>query len=108
MRENGHAIMREIARKNGISAHALTSGNKSRLYAWPRQEAMYELFVRCTHLSIPAIAAIVGVSDPTTVRYGVAAHAARIGVPTPRMGNTAQRGWLSMCEAYQQVMRQAA
>lgn len=108
MRVNGHDLMREIAKRNGIAASSLVSGSKARVYAWPRQEAMYELFTQCPHLSLPAIAAIVGVSDHTTVRHGIAAHAERAGLPTPLMGTRSVRGWTSLCAAYEQVMRKAA
>lgn len=108
MRVNGRDLMRDVAKKHGIATSALVSGNKARAYAWPRQEAMYELFTQCPHLSLPAIASIVGVSDHTTVRHGIAAHAERAGLPTPLMGTRSVRGWASLCAAYEQAMRKAA
>lgn len=79
MRVTGKAVVEAVARCHGLDYEDLVGMRRSRAYAWPRQEAMYEVYRRCPHLSYPAIGKLFG-RDHTTVLYGVREHCLRNGI----------------------------
>jgi chromosomal replication initiator protein len=70
-------ILREVARKHGLTVEQLLAPVRSRYIAHARQEAMWEMRQR-TILSFPEIARRCGLKDHTTAIYGVRSHEARI------------------------------
>lgn len=70
-------IIREVAEKYDITPEDITGTCRRRMYAWPRQEAMW----RCrteTSMSMPDIGRRFGNRDHTTVLYSIRAHAKRM------------------------------
>lgn len=80
MRENAANIIGAVAFKNGLTTAQMIGGGSSRNYAHPRQEAMFEVFTRCPHVSMPQLAKMLGLKDHTTCCYGVRVHAERRGL----------------------------
>ena len=82
---NWKAIQREVADKYGITVADLTGPCRRRVYAWPRQEAIW----RCrqeTPMSLPDIARRFGGRDHTTAIHAVKAYEKRVaaGIVFPR------------------------
>lgn len=69
--------LERIAERNGLTVADLTSGERVRAVAWPRQEAMYELS-QLGFLSLQRIGNYLGGRDHTTVLHGIAAHEDRV------------------------------
>ena len=70
-------IIREVAEKYDLTPDDLTGPCRRRMYAWPRQEAMW----RCraeTNMSLPDIGRRFGNRDHSTVLFSVRAHARRM------------------------------
>ena len=80
MRENGSAIMAEVAARNGLTTKALIDKTTCRSGSLVRHEAMYQIYIRCPHLSAVAIGRLLGGRDHTTILHGIEAHCKRIGV----------------------------
>lgn len=80
MRKTAKAVIEEVAIKHGLTLKDLQSPARYRRLAWPRQEAYFEAYIQCKHISLPAIGRICGGRDHTTVRTGIINHAARIGL----------------------------
>ena len=109
MRETGASVLAEIAKRHGMTPADLMSLSRRREVSWPRQEAMYEIFVRCPHLSYPAIARLLGGMDHTTVLHGVRVHCERIGKSYSQIRFYRNRTLKpDVFNAYAAVMRQAA
>lgn len=75
-------IQREVCEKHQITLSELIGPDRKRMFAWPRQEAMW----RCrteTNMSHGEIGRRFGDRDHTTVIHGVRAHAKRTGAPLP-------------------------
>lgn len=79
MRLAGSTVLAEVAKRHRMSVADMQSLSRKRDVSWPRQEAMYEIFVQCPHLSLPAIGRMLGGMDHTTVLHGVRVHCKRIG-----------------------------
>jgi len=73
-------VIRETAAKHRISVADLIGQSRERKYVRPRQEAMYQVFVKCPHISYPEAGRRMGGRDHTTVLHGVKAHAKRLGI----------------------------
>jgi hypothetical protein len=73
-------IIAETAEKHRITVADLVGRCQQRWAAWPRQEAMFRMFVECRHLSLPQIGRALGDRDHTTVIHGIERHAKRQGV----------------------------
>lgn len=81
MRTTVADILREVAAKHGLSVKSLLGPCRERVYAWPRQEAMYRVFTECPHVSYPEAGRRMGGRDHTTIIHGVKAHCKREGIP---------------------------
>lgn len=66
-----------LARRHGLTKEDLIGHDRSRRYAWPRQEAMAMLRDRWG-LSLPRIGQILGGRDHTTILYGIRRHKERM------------------------------
>lgn len=71
-------VLAQVADKHGLTVSDLRSKRVTRAYAWPRQEAMYRLHKELG-LSSTVTGRILGGRDHTTVMYGAAKHASRMG-----------------------------
>lgn len=76
------AIVQIVAKRHGLRVEQLSAPTRVRPIAWARQEAMYLIYA-LTGLSMPQIAARVGLKDHSTVHFGVRAVQARHGLPSP-------------------------
>ena len=81
MRQSVANVLREVAEKHGLSVKSLLGPCRERVYAWPRQEAMYRVFTECPHISYPEAGRRIGGRDHTTIHYGVKAYCKREGIP---------------------------
>lgn len=80
MRRTAKQVIAEVAREHGIDSVNLTlSTTRKRDISWPRQQAMFEVYLQCPHLSYPAIGRAFGGMDHTTVIHGVKEHCKRTG-----------------------------
>ena len=108
-RITGASVLAEVAKRHGMTSSDLMSLTRKREVSWPRQEAMYEIFVRCPHLSYPAIGRMLGGMDHTTVLHGVRVHCERIGKSYDEIRffrNSPLKP--DVFNAYAEAMRQAA
>ena len=64
-------IIAAVCRVFDVPEQHLVGPRRARQYARPRQMAMYIAKRRCGHLSLPAIAHLLGKKDHTTVMYGI-------------------------------------
>lgn len=80
MRVTARRVTEGVAERHGLKMKDMESPARYRRLAWPRQEAYFEAYVQCTHISLPEIGRICGGRDHTTVRSGIIKHAARIGL----------------------------
>lgn len=71
-----HSIIVEVAFKYGLTLPQLVGRQRARKFAWPRQEVMWRAS-RDTKASLVQIATALGMSDHTSVWYGIRAHEAR-------------------------------
>jgi chromosomal replication initiation ATPase DnaA len=76
-------IIRDTARRHGLTPIDLTCTSRVRALTVPRHEAMY-LCARDTDMSLPAIGRRFGGRDHTTILNGIHKHAKRNGLPLPR------------------------
>lgn len=81
MRKTAKDVIAEVARARGVSTTDITGSNRSRLLVQHRQEAAFEIYVQCPHLSYPAIGNVLGQRDHTTAIWSVKKHCERLGVP---------------------------
>lgn len=79
LRKRAIDVLREVAARHDMSMERIMGGSRKREDAWPRQEAMYEVFMQCPHLSFPQIGRIMGGRDHTTILHGVRSHCERTG-----------------------------
>jgi len=79
-RKTAKDVITEVAAMHGLTFADMTSRRLTRKYAWARQEAMFEVYTRCPHFSLPRIGELLGGRDHTTIRHGIIAHGKRIGV----------------------------
>lgn len=75
-RSRAEEVIAEVAEKHGLTVADLRGPQRSREYAWPRQEAMYRLF-RVLGLSSTVTGRMLGGRDHTTVLSGSEAHEKR-------------------------------
>jgi len=80
MRKSARSVIEEVAARYGLQLKDMQSPARYRRLAWPRQEAYFEAYVQCPHISLPAIGRILGGRDHTTIRTGIIHHARRIGL----------------------------
>lgn len=80
MRKSARSVIKEVAERHGLTFEDMKSPARYRRLAWPRQEAYFEAYIQCRHISLPEIGRICGGRDHTTVRTGIINHAARIGL----------------------------
>lgn len=69
-------IAERVAAKHKLRVADLTGPERSRKYAWPRQEAMYEM--QQIGRSTPQIGEFLGGRDHTTVLHGISQHKKRM------------------------------
>jgi len=79
VRKTARQVIAEVAERHNMTMAAMLGDSRKRADAWPRQEAMYEVFVQCPHLSFKQIARAMGGRDHSTIITGVKKHCARIG-----------------------------
>lgn len=80
MRKTAKQVIAEVAALNNLEvADLVTSSSRVRKFSWPRQQAMFEVYLQCPHLSYPAIAKAFGGMDHTTIIHGVKEHCKRSG-----------------------------
>lgn len=111
MRETGAAIVAEVAERYGVTVAALKDKAKWQPIARIRQEAMYEMYIRCPHLSLPDIGRILGGRDHTTIMHGVQAHCKRIGVSYEQTRNHRHKDRVlapHVFHAFAEAMKRAA
>lgn len=91
MRKTARAIIAEVRQKHRLTEEEILGHCRQRKFAWPRQEAMFQCYVQCPHLSYPQIARAFNNRDHSTVIFGVKAHCERLGIkysdvqrPSPR------------------------
>jgi len=80
MRKTARDVINEVAKRHGLGYADMMSIHRGHRISHPRQEAMFECYVQCPHLSYPAIARAFGGMDHTTVIHGIKKHCERIGV----------------------------
>jgi hypothetical protein len=80
VRKRAIDVILEVASRNDIGVAAIMEPGRRRAVSWPRQEAMYEIFMQCPHLSLPGIANALGGLDHTSVLHGVQQHCRRLGM----------------------------
>ena len=112
MRTSVADIVREVAAKHGLSVKSLLDPCRQRVYAWPRQEAMYRIFTECPHISYPEAGRRMGGRDHTTILHGVKAYARRNGIDyadavKTRMGDRYAPYFHQMMTAYSQALEAA-
>lgn len=119
-----------ITEANGLTFADLCGDSRLRRIARPRQIAMYAIRELCPHMSLPAIARMLGGRDHTTVLHGVRKITALIET-NPEIADavadvlahfrkpqdetearpdtlTAATAFQTLCAQYGQAMRQAA
>jgi hypothetical protein len=80
-------IIATVARIHGLAPDALKGPERLRSHAWPRQEAMYVMFMQRHpatgqwRWSAAQIGAALGGRDHSTVLWGIRRHCARKGLP---------------------------
>lgn len=72
-------VIATVARRHRMTMEQMVGDGRSREHAWPRQEAMYEVFVQCPHLSLPQIGRAFGWRDHSTIIHGVKRYCDRTG-----------------------------
>jgi len=80
VRKSARDVITETASRYGLTLKDMQSPRRTNAYARPRQEAYFEAYVQCPHMSLPAIGAMLGGRDHTTIRHGIIEHGKRIGV----------------------------
>lgn len=83
-------LVTEICRKHGITIEQMRSCRRMKHLVQARKEAVYVLRISQRHLSMNAIARIVGYSDHTTVHHHLVDYSRRHGVPYPSSDLRAQ------------------
>jgi hypothetical protein len=78
-------IIAETAEKNRITVADILGDCRQRWVAWPRQEAMFRMFVECPHLSLPQIAKALGGRDHSTAIHGIKRECERRGLDYDRL-----------------------
>lgn len=73
-----HRVIAYVAERHGLTAAAIIGPNTRRRYAWPRQEAYFEVHRQRPNLSLPQIGATFGGRDHTTILHGIRQHEARM------------------------------
>lgn len=79
MRKTASQVLAEVAARHKLTVADLTGPSRQVRYAHPRQEAYFEIYVQCQHMSFPAIGRLMGGRDHTSVLSGVRKHCERIG-----------------------------
>lgn len=122
MRILAHDVIRFVARLYDLKVQDLAGPCVKLRYARPRQIAMHCIRRLCPHMSYPAIGALLGGRDHTTVLHGerkitdlmqleddiaaaVDAVMFRFQRPAPVVSDAE---FSALCEAYSQAMRPAA
>lgn len=80
IRERLTDVVSEVAQRHKVTSYDIAGRDRMQRIAHIRHEAMYEIFCRCPHLSLPEIGRRLGGRDHTTILHGVRAHCERIGV----------------------------
>jgi chromosomal replication initiation ATPase DnaA len=75
-------ILIAVAARYGVTLEQLRMRGHARSLSWPRQEAMYEMYVT-GRFSTTQIAQTLHLKDHTTIIWGVRAYAKREGLPYP-------------------------
>lgn len=73
-------IAQRVAAKWGVTLDELRGEIRARRVAWPRHEAMYEMYATGL-FSLPQIGRFLGGRDHTTVLHGCRRHAERNNLP---------------------------
>jgi len=80
MRKTAKQVIAEVAARHGMTPADLLEVSQKWKVAHRRQEAMFEMYIQCPHLSFPAIGRALGGMDHTTVMFGVKQHCKRLGI----------------------------
>ena len=76
-RRSMREIAADVAARHGLTLDELKSPQRARRIAWPRQEAMKEIY-DTGRFSLPQIGGFFGGRDHTTVLHAIRAHAKRL------------------------------
>lgn len=76
-------IIRDVAKKHGLTATDIACAGTAKALVRARQEAMF-VCASETELSLPAIGRRMGNRDHSTIIHGIRQHAKRHGLPLPR------------------------
>lgn len=77
MRKTVHEVLVEVADKYGLTVNDLKGNSRFHRVSHPRQEAYYQIFTQCPHISYPDMGRRIGGRDHTTCLSGVKAHCLR-------------------------------
>jgi chromosomal replication initiation ATPase DnaA len=75
-------ILRQVARKHGVTLSEMLGPSRKRFIAHARFEAAYRLRTEC-RMSLPQIGRRLGGKDHTTIIHALRQHAAMHGLPLP-------------------------
>jgi len=79
MRKTASNVLAEVAARHKLTVADLIGPSRAVRYSHPRQEAYFEIYVQCPHMSFPAIARMMGGRDHTSCLHGVRRHCQRVG-----------------------------
>lgn len=80
MRKSAATVIREVCDRHSMPYGLVLGQCKEQWVVRVRQEAMYETFVQCEHLSLPAIGRAFSFRDHTTILHGIKKHCEAIGI----------------------------
>ena len=80
MRKSAKDVLAEVANAYSVTVDQLIGRNRTHPLVFYRQEAAFQIYVQCRHLSLPMIGRAMGGRDHTTIRHAIARHAERIGL----------------------------
>lgn len=81
MRKTAREVIAEVAALRGVTPEQITGRDQKQPLVHYRQEAAYEIYTQCPHLSYPHIAQWLGGRDHTTLIWSVKKHCERLGLP---------------------------
>ena len=79
MRKTASQVLAEVAARHKLTVAELVGPSHKYCYAHPRQEAYFEIYTQCQHMSLPGVGRIMGGRDHTTILWGIRRHCQRIG-----------------------------
>jgi chromosomal replication initiation ATPase DnaA len=77
VRKSVAEVLSEVATKHGLTANDIKGRSRLTKFVIARQEAYYQVFIQCPHISYPEMSRRIGGRDHTTCLYGVKKHCKR-------------------------------